>query len=454
MLRTIRSLSALAATAAIPALADQPQFERRTLPNGVTAIVQTVPGARGVGIEAVYRVGFMDEPAGATQIAHLIEHIACRGGTASYEPDASFTMLAGLGSANAETMPTLTHYDYILPTSALDQALAVEAERLSSLRIDEAIIRQEAPRCYAEAAHLESAPQAPMLKFAMMAANQVWRHGRDTAAVKSGLEDLPLDDVRAFHRAHYRPDRLTIVVVGDVKLDDAMGLIEQRFGTLPRPQDAAPALPPVNLPKHATVRWDSTASGVMIAFPAPEGRAEQALVSAWGELLMQRFMQDAALKPLVTMISCTNTVWSAGIMPFHIYAGIPPGQDPAAAAEAIAQRIETLAAELTDDAAAAQVRQMIYAFQAPPAPDGATAHAKGRAYASRMGLDPDLGGALICAQHALRLALLETSYGADTADLVAAITSTDAAALKALVTRTLDPERRSILLILPKDQAR
>ena len=40
------------------------------------------------------------------------------------------------------------------------------------------------------------------------------------------LEELSADDLRDFYDAHYRPERMAVVVVGDVDADDVVGMIE------------------------------------------------------------------------------------------------------------------------------------------------------------------------------------------------------------------------------------
>jgi predicted Zn-dependent peptidase len=83
----------------------------------------------------------------------------------------------------------------VLPAGDLELALGIEAQRLSSLKITPEIIRQEAPKCYQEAAMVEQNPQAGMLKHAFMAFGQAWGHGLGQARVRSGLEEIPAADL-------------------------------------------------------------------------------------------------------------------------------------------------------------------------------------------------------------------------------------------------------------------
>ncbi len=60
------------------------------------------------------------------------------------------------------------------------------------------------------------------------------------------MEDLnaaTVDDVRTFYERYYVPNNATIVIAGDVTVDEVRKLVEQYFGDIPRGPEM-PALPP------------------------------------------------------------------------------------------------------------------------------------------------------------------------------------------------------------------
>ena len=69
------------------------------------------------------------------------------------------------------------------------------------------------------------------------------------AAVKS----ITVDDLKAFYGTYYRPDTSILVVVGDVKTQDALNAIKAAFGDWRKPAAPAPAfsIPDVPLPAQA-----------------------------------------------------------------------------------------------------------------------------------------------------------------------------------------------------------
>ena len=318
--------------------AAQADQSRHVLENGATILIHPVPGVGQVAVEAFYNVGLVHEPAGMPQAAHLLEHLVCNAATAGYEPGESMAWLNQSGLSNAETMPDWTHYDYMLPADQLERILEIEAERLGSLKIDEAIIRQEGPRAAQEVDFVENRPAAGMGKFAFCAIAQSWRHGRDVAHIRTGLDEFSPGAMAQFHRSTYRPQDLTLIIVGDFEPDRALALARKHIGGLPKSD--APPTPPIDwskVPKHATVKWDSKVQAVCIAFPPPNDPLERAALSLWGMLLQQQLSADAEVAALADAVYTPNHMWPVGELPFFIYAAAKPGAD-----------LEKLEALLTD----------------------------------------------------------------------------------------------------------
>ena len=59
---------------------------------------------------------------------------------------------------------------------------------------------------------------------------------------ETSLKAMTRDDIVAFHQAYYRPDTAILVIVGDVKADDAIAAVKASFGDWAKPATAAPTL--------------------------------------------------------------------------------------------------------------------------------------------------------------------------------------------------------------------
>ena len=70
------------------------------------------------------------------------------------------------------------------------------------------------------------------------------RYGTGAAGTEATLKALGVAELRAFHRAHYRPDNAVLIVVGDITPAALRPLVEQRFGSW-KAEGAMPAALPV-----------------------------------------------------------------------------------------------------------------------------------------------------------------------------------------------------------------
>ncbi len=294
--------------------------ERIQLDNGVTLLLAPLPEAKIVAVETFYAVGFCDEPAGMTQAAHLLEHLMCQGATKSYGPGESFAILRKLGMANAETLPTFTHYDYTAPSDELKTILKIEGERLSSLKITPELISDEADKCHEEAQHVYKTPESGMVKHAFMALFQFWNHGATEVRVRSGVDQLPADKLKSFFRAQYRPDQLTIAIVGGFKKDEALVLAKEHLGSIPSRKAEQKPLDWNALPLRAHLTWDADVHAVCVYFPPPADPGDRALLSVWAMVMGVRLAERPDLRTIANMICASNTGWPVGELPLFLYA--------------------------------------------------------------------------------------------------------------------------------------
>jgi zinc protease len=88
------------------------------------------------------------------------------------------------------------------------------------------------------------------------------------------IQDMPnqYDYSLQFYARYYRPEYTTIILVGDLKHDDALALVKKNFGAWERGSYKAqiPAEPAQDGPRSAHIDWPSpTLPQVVVAFRAP-----------------------------------------------------------------------------------------------------------------------------------------------------------------------------------------
>jgi hypothetical protein len=374
----------------------------------------------------------------------------CMGGAGESKPGESFAWLNARGMANAETLASFTHYDLMIPAADLGRALEIEAERLGSLVIDQSIIAQEAPRCYAEMQNLEGLPNAPVLKFALMAAHQAWRFGETKTTVKTGLEEAGVEALRVFHERTYGPATLTAVIVGGFDPAEALAHAQRTIGSLPKEGEQAGGIDWARLPRRIDVSWDGAPSVVFVTFAPPENQAEAAALSLWGMSLSAAIQQDAEMQRVACLAGASDSSLAVGRLPFLLFAVLEDGADADKAARLLIAHAERAK---VDTMSLMQVHAMAEQVRQPQPLTKEMVEAAARQWAvHRPGMDPSRLRGMVLGNAALQVGIAEVIFGSgdEGAAAAAKVAGMDATTLGAVVKATLDPNRAVVTVIRPK----
>jgi zinc protease len=263
------AFSLLASFAAPPALAaDHPWAQAKSdippdpairfgvLPNGMRyAVMKNNTPAGLTSIRLRIGSGSLEESDDQQGLAHVLEHMAFKGST-HVPPGDMLKILERDGLAfgpdtNAETEWTQTVYELDLPRSdkpLIDTGLMLMRETGSELLIDPKQLATERGVVLSEE-RLRDTPQYRAMKaqINLMAAGQ-----RITERYPIGKVDViktaPASLIRKFYEANYRPDRATLIVVGDFDPVMVEAMIKVRFA------DWKPVGPETNKPDLGEVQ--------------------------------------------------------------------------------------------------------------------------------------------------------------------------------------------------------
>src|SRR5262245_8042783 len=111
----------------------QVPYQKYVLSNGLTLILHEDHSIPIVAVNLWYHVGSKNEKPGRTGFAHLFEHMMFQG--SEHHNTDFFMALDAIGSTdrNGTTNNDRTNYFENVPTSALEQALWLEADRMGWL---------------------------------------------------------------------------------------------------------------------------------------------------------------------------------------------------------------------------------------------------------------------------------------------------------------------------------
>jgi zinc protease len=215
-----------------------------TLDNGLEVILVEDHSAPTVAVDVWYRVGGANDPTGRSGFAHLFEHMMFQG-SANVPRGAHFELVeqAG-GEANATTSRDRTNYYQRLPAHQLPLGLWLEAERMRSLVVDEENFIRE--REVVKEEYRMRVDNRPYGEAGILLQTLPYDYPPYRQAVIGSVEDLDratVDEVRAFHDTYYKPNNATLVVAGNLDVEQTRALIGQYFGDIPR-QEPPPELPP------------------------------------------------------------------------------------------------------------------------------------------------------------------------------------------------------------------
>src|SRR3990170_8480098 len=131
----------------MPGVTLAPAFsiERRELDNGLRVVLAPDRSSPAIAVAVYYDVGFRSEPEGRTGFAHLFEHLMFQGSATLEKLDHFRLVQSNGGVFNGSTRNDFTNYFEILPSTALELALFLEADRMRQVRLtDENLANQVA----------------------------------------------------------------------------------------------------------------------------------------------------------------------------------------------------------------------------------------------------------------------------------------------------------------------
>ena len=108
-------------------------FEKFTLPNGLTVVLNVDKSDPIVAVAIYYHVGSSREVPGKTGFAHLFEHMMFQK-SENVPEDQFFKNIQGAGGTlNGSTNEGRTNYFEVIPENALEMALWMESDRMGYL---------------------------------------------------------------------------------------------------------------------------------------------------------------------------------------------------------------------------------------------------------------------------------------------------------------------------------
>jgi len=196
---------------------------------GLTLVHQYLPEIPVAVVDVWVKAGAIAEPDDWPGMAHFLEHMMFKG--TKRVPPGAFDQIIEFngGMANAATSHDYAHFFLTTASPYLRQTLPYLAEILLQAEIPEEEFYCERDVVLEEIRGSYDDPD--WLVFQSLCSSLYAHHpyGRSVLGAEADLRRYTPNQMRCFHRTHYQPENMTVVIVGDVTETAAIQLIQDTF---------------------------------------------------------------------------------------------------------------------------------------------------------------------------------------------------------------------------------
>ena len=265
-----------------------------TLENGLTINVIPYDSPGTVAYYTIVRSGSRDEvEPGHSGFAHFFEHMMFRG-TEKYSQDEYNDILKRMGAdSNAFTSDDQTVYYIVGPASALATMMDMESDRFKNLKYTEEGFRTEALAVLGEYNKNVSNPFQPLFEKLRDQAYQKHTYKHTTMGFLDDIKAMPgyYQYSLGFFDRFYRPENITLLIVGDVDPQKTIAMAKQHYGDWKKgyKAPAVEAEPAQTAAKKAHIDWPNPIRPhIMIGYHMPgftTDKPDSAALDLIGQLL-------------------------------------------------------------------------------------------------------------------------------------------------------------------------
>jgi zinc protease len=251
------------------------------LKNGLRVLFKQVKAAPVVAVCITFHVGSRNEAPGHTGSTHILEHLLFKDSKKFNQKNgkAITDYLEWFGAyINATTWLDRTNYFELLPREKLDEALALEADRLRNSLFTDKDLASEMTVVRNEYERSRNNPFELLDEEVVGTAYTVHPYRIPTIGTKEDIENSTAKKLREFYDTFYWPNNATLTVMGDVSWAEAQKLIEKYFAPIPASPHPIPEMsaiePEQESPRSCEVKRPLGLSLAEIAYKIPAARHE------------------------------------------------------------------------------------------------------------------------------------------------------------------------------------
>jgi len=315
-------------------------IRRTVLPSGVRVLTEAVPSVASASVSFSVPVGSRDETNGHFGSTHFLEHLLFKGTTKRSALDIAIAFDSVGGSSNASTGKEHTSYYARVQESAVELAIDVIADMLTSSVLDNKEFDNERTVILEELAMNEDDPQDVAHEAFFEQVLGEHELGRPIGGTNETITNVTRDAVWEHYKANYRPQDIVVAAAGSLDHDVLVALVEKgladagwKLDSQEQPRERR-SLQPANIePKSAlrVIHQDNAQANILIGTQGIVGNdfrryAMAVLNTVLGGGMSSRLFQEIREKRglAYSTYSFNQGYSDAGV--FGLYAGCSPAK--------------------------------------------------------------------------------------------------------------------------------
>lgn len=201
------------------------------LPNGLTIIAEQMP-VEAVNLSLWLNVGSAVESDSINGMAHFLEHMIFKG-TSRLQSGEFERLVEQRGAVtNAATSQDYTHYYITTAPQDFSELAPLQIEVVLNASIPDDAFERERPVILEEIRRANDNPSRRTFYRSMEMAFDRLPYRRPVLGPSEIIEQLSVQQMRAFHRHWYRPSSMTTVAVGNLPVDKMIATVAESFERL------------------------------------------------------------------------------------------------------------------------------------------------------------------------------------------------------------------------------
>lgn len=233
---------------------------QHTLPNGIKIIAEQIP-VEAVNLSIWVNVGSAAELDQINGMAHFLEHMVFKGSDRLGLGEFERAIESHGGNTNAATSQDYTHFYINVAPQDYAKLAPLQLDIVLKASIPDDEFQRERHVVLEEIRRSEDNPDRRIYRHISEMVYEQLPYRRPVLGPVEVIEKVTPEQMRSFHRHWYRPQNITIAVVGNLPVSEMVGVIADYFqdeaiADKPQPQTFLPEKPFTEIVRREVV--DST----------------------------------------------------------------------------------------------------------------------------------------------------------------------------------------------------